>query len=267
MEKKYPFSVDPQEFAGKRVLVTGGTKGLGAAMVQRFLLSGAKVAVTARSPSSSVPSQALFLQADAATAEGVKTVQDRIQNEWGGIDILVDNVGGSDHIPGGFEALSDEYWYNSINQNLMSHIRFDRAFVPGMIERKFGVVIHIGTVWHRVAQSNSFLAYSAVKGALSTYSKGLAKGVAPHGVRVNMVSPGCIETEAATALINYISENEKIGIDAARQQLMTMAGGIPLGRTGKPAEIAELVAFLASERGAFASGVDYFLDGGSFPAV
>ena len=267
MEKNYPFPVDPQEFAGKRVLVTGGSKGLGAAMVQRFILSGAKVAFTARSPSSSAPSQALFLQADAATAEGVQSVQDRIHSDWGGLDILVDNVGGSDHIPGGFEALSDEYWYNSINQNLMSAIRFDRAFVPGMIERKFGGVIHIGTVWHRMAKSDSFLAYSTVKGALSTYSKGLAKGVAPQGVRVNMVSPGCIETEAASVLINYISESEKIDINAARQRLMEMSGGIPLGRIGKPAEIAELVAFLASERGAFASGVDYFLDGGSFPAV
>ena len=264
MEKNYPFSTDPNEFAGKRVLVTGGTKGLGAAMVQRFALSGAKVALTARSAVSTIPASALFVPADVSTVEGVKTVADRIMNKWGGLDILVDNVGGSEHIPGGFESLSDEYWANSINQNLMSAIRLDRTFIPGMIERKFGVVIHIGTIWHRLVQSDYSLAYSTVKDALSSYSKGLANGVGQHGVRVNMVSPGFIETEAATAFINYISESQKVDADEARQQLMARSGGIPLGRPGRPAEIAELVAFLASDRGAFAHGVDYFLDGGCF---
>jgi NAD(P)-dependent dehydrogenase (short-subunit alcohol dehydrogenase family) len=267
MEKTYPFPVDPNEFSGKRVLVTGGTKGLGAAMVQRFHLSGAKVALTARSPSSSVPESALFVPADVSTAAGVQAVTDRIQNEWGGIDILVDNVGSSDHIPGGFESLDDDYWMNSVNQNLMSAVRLDRAFIPGMIERKFGVVIHIGTLWHRLVQSDCSLAYSATKGALSSYSKGLANGVGQHGVRVNMVSPGFIETESATAFIEYISESQKIDTQAARQALMDRSGGIPVGRPGKPAEIAELVAFLASDRGAFAHGVDYLLDGGCLRTV
>ena len=263
----YPYSVDHQEFTGKRVLVTGGTKGIGAAMVRRFLLGGAKVALTARSPAASLPDAALFVQADVGTAEGVAAVAERIRGEWGGLDILVDNVGASDTLPGGFEALPDEYWERMINVNLMSAIRLDRALIPAMVERKSGVVIHIGTVWHRLPQSNSYLAYSTVKGALSSYSKGLAKAVAPDGVRVNMVSPGFIETEAATTLMGQVAAAQNISLEEARQAIIAMGGGIPLGRTGKPEEIAELVAFLASERGAFASGVDYFLDGGAFPAV
>jgi NAD(P)-dependent dehydrogenase (short-subunit alcohol dehydrogenase family) len=267
MTKEYPYPVDAKEFAGKRVLVTGGTKGLGAAMVQRFLLSGAKVAVTARSPSTDGPAAALFVQADLGTATGAQAVVDRIQKEWGGLDILVDNVGGSELLNVGFESLSDDFWHGVLEVNLMSAIRLDRAFVPGMMERKSGIVIHIGTMWHRLPQTDSALAYSAAKGALSSYSKGLSKAVGPHGVRVNMVSPGFIETEAARGVIAKIASGGGISEDAARQSIIDRSGGIPLGRPGRPEEIAELVAFLASDRGAFACGVDYFLDGGAFPAV
>ena len=149
---------------------------------------------------------------------------------------------------------------------MLSAVRLDRAFVPGMTERRSGVVIHIGTIWHRLPQPDAALAYCAAKSALSSYSKGLAKAVAPHGVRVNMVSPGFIETEAAHSWIMQIARSEGIAEEGARQQIIARSGGIPLGRTGRPAEIAELVAFLASDRAAFASGADYFLDGGAFPA-
>jgi NAD(P)-dependent dehydrogenase (short-subunit alcohol dehydrogenase family) len=263
----YSFPVDAGEFAGKRVLVTGGTKGLGEAMVRRFLLSGAKVAATARSLPAGGDPAVLFVQADVSTEAGARAVVDRIQAEWGGVDILVDNVGGSDSIPGGFEALSDTFWHTVLDTNLMSAVRLDRALIPGMVKRKFGVVIHIGTMWHRLPQPDSALAYSTAKGALSSYSKGLAKAVAPQGVRVNMISPGFIETEAARAWMAQMIAAEGISEDAARQRIMDRSGGIPLGRPGTADEVAELVAFLSSDRGAFISGVDYFVDGGAFPAV
>jgi len=267
MTAKYPFAVDAREFSGKRVLITGGTKGLGAAMVHRFLLSGARVASTARSPKDRDPAPSLFIQADLSTAAGVQSVADRILGEWGGLDILVDNVGASDVPPTPLESLTDERWLHILNTNLMSAVRLDHAFVQGMAERKSGVVIHIGSIWHRLVQTDSSLAYCAAKGALSIYSKGLARALAPKGVRVNMVSPGCIETEAASEWIGQIAVSQGVSLEAAKLQFIAAIGGIPLGRTGKPAEIAELVAFLASDRGAFASGVDYFLDGGAFPTV
>jgi NAD(P)-dependent dehydrogenase (short-subunit alcohol dehydrogenase family) len=267
MTAVYPFAVEAREFSGKRVLITGGTKGLGAAMVHRFLLSGAQVASTARSPSNRDPAPSLFIQADVSTPAGVQSVADRILDEWGGLDILVDNVGASDVPPMPLESLTDERWLHILNTNLMSAVRLDRAFVRGMIERKSGVVIHIGSIWHRLVQTDSSLAYCAAKGALSSYSKGLASALAPKGVRVNMVSPGCIETEAAYGWITHVAASEGLSEEAARLQFIAAIGGIPLGRTGKPAEIAELVAFLASDRAAFASGVDYFLDGGAFPTV
>jgi NAD(P)-dependent dehydrogenase (short-subunit alcohol dehydrogenase family) len=266
MMTDYPFPVDGHEFAGKRTLITGGTKGLGAAMVQRFVASGAKVAVTARSRAGPDVDSALFVQADLSTAAGAQAVIARIHDAWGGLDILIDNVGASDTSSGSFASLSDAVWQGILETNLLSAVRLDRAFVPGMMERKSGVVIHIGTIWHRLPQPDAALAYCSAKAALSCYSKGLAKAAAPHGVRVNMVSPGFIETEAAHSWIMHIARSEGISEEGARQQIIARSGGIPLGRTGRPAEIAELVAFLASDRAAFASGADYFLDGGAFPA-
>ena len=263
----YPFSFLPQEFKGKRVLITGGTKGVGAATVQRFQMSGALVATTARSAYSEGDSSLLFVKADIGTSSGVQGVVDRVEREWGGIDILVNNVGGTETKPGGFEALTDEDWQNILNINLLAAVRLDRAFLPGMIERGSGVIIHIASVAHRLPFSNSTLAYAAAKGALSTYSKGLAKGVAPKGVRVVMISPGFIETSGAHGMIMDISRGTGVSMEAARQRIMDMLGGIPVGRPGRSEEVAELVAFLSSDRAAYISGVDYVIDGGTIPTV
>jgi NAD(P)-dependent dehydrogenase (short-subunit alcohol dehydrogenase family) len=269
MTNSYPFVVSVDEFKGKRVLVTGGTKGIGAAILRRFELSGASVATTARSEAAQGQAPALYIniKADIGTARGVQNVVDRILQEWGGLDVLVNNVGGTETKPGGFEALTDEDWQRILEVNLLAAVRLDRAFIPGMIERKSGVVIHISSVAHRLPFPNSTLAYAAAKGALATYSKGLAKGVAPKGVRVTMISPGFIETSGAKGMIADISRGSGISEDAARQRIMDMLGGIPIGRTGRPEEVAELVAFLASDRGAFISGADYIIDGGTMPTT
>jgi NAD(P)-dependent dehydrogenase (short-subunit alcohol dehydrogenase family) len=263
----YPFSFPPQEFDGKRVLITGGTKGIGAAIVQRFQMSGASVATTARTAPSKNAPPLLFVKADLGTASGVAEVVERVMREWGGIDILLNNLGATDTKPGGFEVLKDEDWQNILDVNLLAAVRLDRAFLPGMIERKTGVIIHISSVAHRLPFSNSTLAYAAAKGALSTYSKGLAKGVAPRGVRVVMISPGFIETSGAHGMIMDISRNTGVSEETARQHIVEMLGGIPVGRPGRPEEVAELIAFLSSDRAAYISGVDYVIDGGTIPTV
>ena len=267
MTNSYPFVVFVDEFKGKRVLVTGGTKGIGAATARRFKLSGASVATTARSEPAAGQAPALSIKADLGTASGVQNVVDRIQHKWGRLDVLVNNVGGTETKPGGFEVLSDEDWQSILEVNLLAAVRLDRAFLPGMIERKSGVVIHISSVAHRLPFPNSTLAYAAAKGALSTYSKGLAKAVAPKGVRVTMISPGFIETSGAHGMIVDIAQGNGISEDAARQRIMDMLGGIPIGRPGQPEEVAELVAFLSSDRGAFITGADYIVDGGTIPTI
>ena len=257
-----------EEFRGTRVLVTGGTRGIGAAIAQRFAWAGAMVAVTARSlPGGSVPEGMIGIAADLGTSTGVGSVVGRLEAEWSGVDVLVNNLGASNAPAGGFETLTDDFWQNILDVNLLAPVRLDRAFIPGMIARGRGVVIHIGSIAHLMPQTGSTLPYSTAKGALRTYSKGLARAVAPRGVRVNMVSPGFIETSGAKKQIAEIQKNTGVTAEQARQQIMDMIGGIPLGRTGRPEEIAELVAFLASDRAAFAIGVDYVLDGGTIPTV
>ena len=267
MTAAYPFQVTNDEFKSRRILVTGGTKGMGEAIVRRLSLAGASVVTTARSPLPNGQDAALFVQTDLGTAAGVQAVVDRVQKEWGGLDILVNNLGGSDAPNGGFQALSDDDWQRAFNINLLAAVRLDRAFIPGMLERGSGVVIHISSIQHRLPLHDATLAYAAAKGALDTYSKGLANEVGPKGVRVNRISPGFIETSGAHGMIVQLAKSRGIAEDAARQQIMNMIGGIPVGRPGRPEEVAELVAFLASDRAASIHGADYIIDGGTMPTV
>jgi len=261
------FSFDPNEFTGKRVLVTGGTKGMGEAIVRRLSAAGARVATTARSPRPEGQTSALFVQADISTAEGVNSVASRVLEVFGGLDVLVNNVGGSSAPSGGFAALTDAHWQADINANLLAPVRLDRTFLPGMIERGHGVIIHISSIQRRLPLYEATLAYAAAKAGLSNYSKGLSKEVGSKGVRVNVVAPGFIETTAATALIQRIAAEAGIDEDGGRRLLMNSLGGIPIGRPGRPEEVAELVAFLASPRAASIHGAEYTIDGGTVPTV
>jgi NAD(P)-dependent dehydrogenase (short-subunit alcohol dehydrogenase family) len=263
----YPFPVSANEFNGKRVLVTGGTKGMGALIVERFVMSGASVATAARSPLPVDQRPTLYIQADIGSPEGAGAIIDRVNREWDGIDILINCVGGSEAPNGGFVALSDEDWGRALDVNLLAAVRMDRAFIPGMIARKSGAVIHINSIQHRLPLYDSTLAYAAAKAALRTYSKGLANEVGPKGVRVNTISPGFIETSGAHGMILQLARSSGIDEAAAREQIMDMIGGIPIGRPGRPAEVAELVAFLVSDRAASIHGADYIIDGGTMPTT
>lgn len=260
-------TIQTHEEGGKRVLVTGGTKGMGEAIVRKFVRSGATVVTTARTAPSNTNHDVHFIEADLSTAQGAARVIDEVLRRYGGIDVLVDNVGGSTAPSGGVLALGDDDWQQAFDQNLFGAVRLDRGFLPGMIERRKGVIVHVSSIQRTLPLHEATMAYAAAKAALSNYSKALSNEVGPKGIRVVTVSPGYIETEAARALVTRLAAQFGGDEQAARKSLMDSLGGIPLGQPGRPEDVAELVTFLASDRAAFITGSEVVIDGGTIPTV
>jgi NAD(P)-dependent dehydrogenase (short-subunit alcohol dehydrogenase family) len=255
------------ELSDKRALVTGGTKGIGEAIVKRLRQAGATVMTTARSKPDELQSPELFIQSDISTPAGVDKVAKEVLARLGGVDILINNAGGSSAPSGGALALSDDDWQQTFDTNLFAAVRLDRAFLPNMLAQRSGTIIHISSIQRALPLYDATLAYAAAKAALSNYSKGLSNEVAPKGVRVIAVAPGFIETTAATQLIERLAKNAGTDFATARQGLMDSLGGIPIGRTGSSEEVAELVAFLVSDRAPYINGTEIVIDGGTIPTV
>ena len=251
---------------GKRVLITSGTKGAGAATVALFRQLGARVLTCARHPPDA-PVDALFVTADLATASGCALLAAEVQEQLGGVDIIVHMLGGSSSPAGGFAALSDELWQQELDLNLFPALRLDRLLLPLMLNSGKGVIIHVSSIQRRMPLPESTTAYAAAKAALSTYSKSLSKEVSPRGVRVLSVTPGWIETEAAVRFAQRLARQQGGEYARGKQIIMDSLGGIPLGRPAQPEEVANLIAFLASDRAASITGAEYLIDGGTVPTV
>ncbi len=255
------------ELHGRRALVTGGTQGIGEAVVSRLRELGVRVLTTARTAPASLKEPDLFVAADVATAEGCALVARAVRDRLGGIDIIVHVVGGSSAPAGGFAVLDDEQWQRALDLNLLPAVRLDRALLPSMLDQGAGVIIHVTSIQGQLPLPDATIAYAAAKAALSNYSKGLSKEVSPKGIRVIRVSPGWVETDAAARLVTELAKSTGTDYEGARRSLMDSLGGIPIGRPARPNEVADLVAFLASPRAASITGTEYVIDGGTVPTM
>lgn len=240
-----------KELVGRRALVTGGTRGNGAAIAQHFLDAGAKVVVAARTPNDDAPAAATFVAGDVSTSEGVDAIATQALAALGGLDILVNNAGGGRASLEGSWTIPDEAWHDSFALNLFAAIRLTNAVLPALRASKAAAIVNISSA-AATMPFGPFAHYGAAKAALNYYSRTLAMELAPSGIRVNVVSPGVIATpgsaEFARTTPGFSTED--------------WTRNIPLGRIGATDDIAEVVALLASDRGKFLTGANYRVDGG-----
>jgi NAD(P)-dependent dehydrogenase (short-subunit alcohol dehydrogenase family) len=254
------------DLAGVRAIITGGTRGIGAATVERFVADGAHVVTVARHVAQ-VPAGVELVVADLATPSGAATVFDRAMKTLGGIDVLINNAGNNHVTPGGVLSATDEHWDANLELNLMAAVRLDRLVAPVMSANGHGCIIHVSAQYARSptpAQENG-IPYIAAKAALNTYSKGLSDSLAADGVRVVTVVLGFIETETSVVGMQKMADRSGITLEQLRASLYEQSG--PMKRPGRGDEAAELFAFLASSRASYLNGAQVALDGGLSPTV
>src|SRR3984957_35250 len=241
----------PDEFEGRRALVTGGSRGIGAAIAQRLLDSGATVVTTARPRTEDTPEKSTFVSADIRSVSGTQTLVDEALAVLGGLDILVNNAGAAQvHLDGN---ISDDEWLDSLNVNFLSAVRLTAAALPALQQSDHAAIVNISSNATGMA-ALPLLHYASAKAALDVYGRGLAIGLAP-GIRVNTVTPGSVDTPGGTAILEEFA-------GAMGTTAEAMGASLPMGRGGDSRDIAEMVAFLASDRAQGVTGVHYKVDGG-----
>ena len=251
--------------AGRRAVVVGGTRGLGAAVVHRLADAGARVLAVGRT-APSVTDAARVVLADVTKVDAAEVIAAAVHEE-GGMDILVHVAGGSSSPSGGHATMTDADWEAELALNLMSAVRVDRALSGGLIEQGRGVIVHVGSIQGRMPLWDGTLGYAAAKAALRSYSKGLANELGPKGIRVNTVSPGGIQSPSANGLARRSARSRGISEADGMQVLMDSLGGIPDGRFAPAEEIAEVIGFLVSDGAASVIGEDVTVDGGTVSTI
>ncbi|WP_424216089.1 oxidoreductase (plasmid) [Streptomyces sp. BI20] len=250
----------PGELAGKRAVVTGGTRGIGAAIVRTLLDAGATVVTTARRADAEAPSAAGFVTADLSTADGVREFADTALGLLGGVDIIVNNAGGCRSFHSVLDTETD--WQYTMDINFLAPVRLNAALVPTMRENGGGVVVHLSST-ATIAAYPMLYHYAAAKSALETYSKGLAAELAPDRIRVVSACLGNVDTPASETARRRILDHPG-GADAGSPEELAArwAAEIPLGRMGEARDIADAVGFLVSPRASWITGSNIVIDGG-----
>lgn len=243
-----------------RAIVTGGTRGTGAAVVRALQREGLHVTAIARSRGEDVADE--FVEADLSDPLAIAEVAAVVLAD-GAPRVVVHAAGGSSAPGGGFASLDDAHWGHELGLNLLAAVRLDRALVPAMIDAGRGAIVHITSIQARMPLWDGTLGYAAAKAALRAYSKGLSAELIRHGIRVNTVAPGGIMTDGADRLLERLAERHDGDRSLAWEALTASLGGVPLGRFAVPHEVAEAVVFLASDAAASIVGAELTVDGGT----
>ncbi|WP_433187556.1 oxidoreductase [Actinoallomurus sp. CA-150999] len=262
------WSVVNLNLTAKTAVVTGAGRGIGLATVRTLTDEGVRVVGAARTITPELEETgAHAVSADLSTAEGVSALIDTALAELGGIDLLVNNVGGGDKATVGFLEVDDSEWAGTFDINMLSTVRATRAALPSLIERR-GAIVNVSSILARMPGGFP-VAISSAKAALTALGKSLAEEFGPRGVRVNTISPGLVRTSV------YTDPDGQVGKWAAAAgtslaefvQQMAKAQNVTTGRMTEPEEVAALIAFLLSDMAGNITGVDYVIDGGTIKTI
>lgn len=235
----------------KNVLISGGSRGIGKGLVEAFCAKGDRVAFIYKSQHEAAEALsrttgATAICADISNPDEVRRgVAETERHLGGGVDVLVNNAGIS--LIAQMQDVTDEQWRQLVDVNLSGAFYLSRAVMTGMISRRYGRIIHIGSMWGKTGASCE-VAYSATKAALRGLTMAMAKELAPSGITVNCIEPGVIDTQMNAAL--------------GREALQALIDETPAGRLGTPADVAAAAIFLASDAASFITGQILGVDGG-----
>lgn len=247
--------------AGKVVVITGGGTGIGAAVAERFTAEGAHVVVVGRrrGPLDEVASRigATVIEADASAAASARNVVSTTLATFGRLDVLVNNAGGHGFSPVG--ETDDEAWAAAMQANLTTAFVMSREALPALIEAK-GQIVIVSSLAGLFA-GPSVAGYTVGKHALIGLTKSLARDYGRHGVRVNAVCPGWVQTPMADAEMDEFAAHALL--DSRETAYATVTADVPLRRPAQPSEIASVVRFLGSGESSYVTGATLVVDGGA----
>jgi 3-oxoacyl-[acyl-carrier protein] reductase len=259
-----------------RVLVTGGSRGMGRATAEVFAEEGARVAILARSPDALVETRArltergspdaVALIADVTDAAEVSAAFGDLDARWGGLEVLVNAAGPVDVGVAPFEELDDEQWKATFDIGTLSAVRCTRCAIPMLRRGQFGRIVNV-SAHSTKRQSPPLVAYTAAKAALTSLTKNLSQSLAIDGILVNTVSPGSILSQGLRGYLESLPLERGVDsdspVDAMRVIREDFGHPAHLDRAGDPAEVGRVIAFLGSRGNTYMTGANVNVDGGS----